>query len=93
MLGSRTMRSAHPTRRAIPALLCVLLLGLVDAWPHRGGYRKVVAVGVLAGALAWVKPVFLPLPAFLFLGEWWRGRGAVTALVRSAVVAARTRFT
>jgi len=66
--------------------LCVLLVALLDAWPRRGDLRSVIAVGVLAGALAWVKPVFLPLPAFILVAEWNRGRTLRTAILRSAIV-------
>jgi hypothetical protein len=70
--------------------LGLLLVAVVDSWRERGDAARVVAAGVLGAALAWVKPVFLPLPLFLVLTERLRGRTWRLSLVRPVAVGAVT---
>ncbi len=69
-------------------LLGLLLAAVVDSWPAAGGTARVLAAGVLCGALSWVKPVFLPLPLFLLLADRLRGRPWRTAVPRGAAAGA-----
>ncbi len=68
--------------------LATLLLAVVDRWPDRGGRRGVAAVGLVLAALVWIKPIFLPLPAFLLVAELLRGRTWRVAVTRSIAVGA-----
>ncbi len=70
--------------------LCLLLLETLDGWPERGVGGAVIATGLLVGVLAWVKPVFLPLPAFLALWDRLRGRPLPGVAARAAVVTVLT---
>ena len=69
-------------------LLSLLLVAAIRAWPETGGTGVVVLAGVLFGVLAWVKPVVLPLPAFLLVAEGWRRGAWRTAAIRAATVGA-----
>jgi hypothetical protein len=66
--------------------LATIFVSGVDSWPRRGGWSTLVADGVFLGMLLWVKPVFLPAPAFLVVSERLRGRPWALALGRAAVV-------
>lgn len=73
---------------SLSVFLGLVLVALVERWPDEGGWPRVVAAGVVLGALAWVKPVFLPLPALLLVAERLRGRAWRPALARCALVGA-----
>ncbi len=71
--------------------LGLLFTKLVSDWTWQEGTRRPLGLalwpaGVVFGLLLWVKPVFLPLPLFLLLAEWVRGRTFSSALGRAVVV-------
>ncbi len=66
--------------------LGLLLVAALRAWPERGLAPPVLLAGLLVASLAWVKPVFLPLPAALIALERARRRPWRVALGRAAVV-------
>jgi 4-amino-4-deoxy-L-arabinose transferase-like glycosyltransferase len=84
--------TAHAVGSVSPESLLVfaglLFVAAVRALPPAGWSWWLPAAGVVFAAMAWVKPVVLPLPAFLLLAERLRGRDWRTAAVRAAVVGA-----
>ncbi len=71
--------------------LGLLFTSLVCNWSWREGRKRPLGLslwpaGVVAGALFWIKPVFLPLPAFLFAFELLRNRSVRSALGRAFTV-------
>lgn len=71
--------------------LGLLFTTLVCNWSWQEGAKRPFGLalwpaGVIAGALFWVKPTFLPLPAFLLVFEMLRGRPFTSALGRAFTV-------
>jgi len=71
--------------------LGLLFTTLVCNWSWQEGAKRPFGLalwpaGVVVGILCWVKPVFLPLPAFLFVFELVRLRSLKSALGRAAIV-------
>jgi 4-amino-4-deoxy-L-arabinose transferase-like glycosyltransferase len=75
--------SISPESMLMP--LAVAFVALLARWPREGIGAPVVLTGVVLAALAWVKPVFLPVPAFLILWERSRGLPWRASLVRPVV--------
>jgi hypothetical protein len=67
-------------------LLALLFVASVRAWPDGPGLGAAAVTGVVVGALAWIKPVFLPVPAFLFVVDRLRGAPLPRAAARAAIV-------
>ncbi len=82
--------TAHATGTLSPesllVFLALLFVAVHRAWPATGWSWGIPLAGAVLGALAWVKPVFLPLPAFLFLAEGVRRGDWLSAARRAAVV-------
>ncbi len=68
-------------------LLAAVTTWLADRLDARSTPRDVALVGLATAALAWTKPVFLPLPVVLVAAERLRGRSWRTACARGALVA------
>ena len=73
---------------ALATFLSLVLLWSIERWPPEGGWKRVVLTGLLLGALGWIKPVFLPLPAILLVTEPMRGRAWRLSLARAVAVGA-----
>jgi len=71
--------------------LGLLFTTVVTEWSWTEGAKRPLGMalwpaGIIVGVLAWIKPVFLPLPLFLFAFELIRGRSLKSALGRAVTV-------